>query len=328
MSRNERARAPRARRAHHIITRQSLRAIPEPRATTNIASHYEMVCCSERPRCVTLYAVRHGEAIHNIREKQAKNECEAAILAENSRCSKEEVSEAKEAFRQVALHDPNLHDAPLSDAGKAGALEVREIIQMLVTSGLPKPTLVLTSPLQRALQTTALLFPGHNQVRVREELRERRTGLPCDERSSAREMSRRGSFRNMRFSQVPKRATSRRTSIIKLAKEVLGAGRTMSPSQRDSNADEEVEQKADVRKRSEQLFALLGRYRKHGAVAIVTHKGWLREFERGPLGRIHAAEFGNLEVRVFTLQLGPGGQVHVARRHPPEEGHLAEEQRA
>ena len=283
-----------------------------------------MLCCSKRPRCVTLYAVRHGEAIHNIREKEAKNEAEAAILAENSRCSKEEVTEAKEASRQVALHDPGLHDAPLSDAGKAGALEVREIIQTLITSGLPKPTLVLTSPLQRALQTTALLFPSHDNVRVREELRERKTGLPCDERSSAMEMSRRGSFRNMRFSQVPKRATS----MVELAKEVLGAGSSSAPSQRESSTDEEVEQKADVRKRSEQLFALLGRYRKHGAVAIVTHKGWLREFERGPLGRTNAAEFGNLEVRVFTLQLGPGGHVHVARRHPPEEGHLAEEQRA
>ena len=47
------------------------------------------------------------------------------------------------------------------------------------------------------------------------------------------------------------------------------------------------EEKEDVRKRSEQLLTLLKSEReyKHRSIAIVTHKGYLREFERGPLGR-------------------------------------------
>ena len=52
------------------------------------------------------------------------------------------------------------------------------------------------------MQTTALLFPEHPNVVVREELRERRTGLPCDERSPVHKMSRRPSFEWMRFSEV------------------------------------------------------------------------------------------------------------------------------
>ena len=39
----------------------------------------------------------------------------------------------------------------------------------------------------------------------------------------------------------------------------------------------------------------------------MTHKGWLREFERGPLGRPNATEFGNCELRAFQLTIGEGG---------------------
>ena len=84
------------------------------------------------------------------------------------------------------------------------------------------------------------------------------------------------------------------------------------------------EEKEDVRKRSEQLLTLLKSEReyKHRSIAIVTHKGYLREFERGPLGRPDAEEFGNCEVRVFRLELGAKGHDHVAvtRIHPPEQG--------
>ena len=81
-----------------------------------------------------------------------------------------------DAGRQGAL----LSDAPLSDAGRQGAADAREAIMAFCNErGVPQPTLVLTSPLQRALQTAALLFPEHPNVVVREELRERRTGLTC-----------------------------------------------------------------------------------------------------------------------------------------------------
>jgi hypothetical protein len=47
---------------------------------------------------------------------------------------------------------------------------------------LPPPTEVLVSPLQRTLQTADLVFPDHCNIRVRDELRERLTGRPADNR--------------------------------------------------------------------------------------------------------------------------------------------------
>ena len=63
---------------------------------------------------------------------------------------------------------------------------------------------------------------------------------------------------------------------------------------------------------------------EHETIAIVTHKGWLREFERGPLQRPAAEEFGNLECRVFRIEFGAqkgmGARpvTNVTRLHPPE----------
>ena len=155
------------------------------------------------PRKLLLFAVRHGEAIHNVRESEARKSAEVEALERGIRNGSTELLAAKEEARNEALSDPLLHDAPLSDAGRQGAADAREAIMAFCNErGVPQPTLVLTSPLQRALQTAALLFPEHPNVVVREELRERRTGLPCDERSSIRIMSRRASFEWMRFSEV------------------------------------------------------------------------------------------------------------------------------
>ena len=66
------------------------------------------------------------------------------------------------------------------------------------------------------------------------------------------------------------------------------------------------------------LLELLNAYRGHSAIAIVTHKGFLREFEHGPLGRPQATEFGNCEVRVYRLELGAAEHLHITRIHPPE----------
>ena len=72
------------------------------------------------------------------------------------------------------------------------------------------------------------------------------------------------------------------------------------------------EEKSDVRKRSEQLLRLLhaeAEWKHHESIAIVTHKGYLREFERGPLGRPDAEEFGNCEVRVFRSSWARRGTI-------------------
>ena len=50
----------------------------------------------------------------------------------------------------------------------------------------------------------------------------------------------------------------------------------------------------------------------HDSVCLVTHKGFLRELERGPLGRSTASEFGNCEVRVWQLLRLPAAEARAA----------------
>ena len=104
---------------------------------------------------------------------------------------------------------PELYDAELSDDGKSMAVNASsEIAKLVAEKGFPAPTLVFTSPLMRTLQTTSLVFPQHKNIRVREELRERRTGYAADERSAASRMF--AMFGWMNFSQVP----ARRASVV------------------------------------------------------------------------------------------------------------------
>ena len=72
---------------------------------------------------ITLYAVRHGEAVHNVKEKEAKITAEASLRASQDNPSPEAIKEAIEQERQKVLQDPSLHDAALSPAGKSGACD-------------------------------------------------------------------------------------------------------------------------------------------------------------------------------------------------------------
>lgn len=59
-----------------------------------------------------------------------------------------------------------------------------------------------------------------------------------------------------------------------------------------------VEDKHQLRERTRKLFDLIAESR-HDVIAVVTHKGFLRELERGPFGQEDATEFTNCEVRVY-----------------------------
>ena len=279
------------------------------------------------PRKLLLFAVRHGEAIHNVRESEARKSAETEALERGLPNGSKELLDAKEEARNEALSDPLLHDAPLSEAGRQGAADAREaILSFCKERDVPQPTLVLTSPLQRALQTTALLFPEHPNVVVREELRERRTGLPCDERSPVHKMSRRPSFEWMRFSEVRRFSVGDAPpTVIPIAAGATSTGPAATGARGPSPPKMAPigEEKAGVRRRAEKLLQLLEAADTcaEAAVCLVTHKGWLREFEHGPLGRPHAAEFGNCELRVFELQIS-AGEVIVRRVHPPEHERL------
>ena len=129
----------------------------------------------------TLYFIRHGEAKHNILEKAAIKNAKEDAVAEGFAEDAEETKQRMELARQEILNNESLLDAPLSPAGMKEAEGARNDIERIIKGKqLPPPTKVLVSPLQRALQTANIVFPGHKNIKVREEVRERLTGKACD----------------------------------------------------------------------------------------------------------------------------------------------------
>eukprot|EP00931_Biecheleriopsis_adriatica_P043345 TRINITY_DN24782_c0_g1_i1.p1 TRINITY_DN24782_c0_g1~~TRINITY_DN24782_c0_g1_i1.p1 ORF type:complete len:1301 (-),score=272.29 TRINITY_DN24782_c0_g1_i1:47-3949(-) len=234
------------------------------------------------PEVKTVYLVRHGEAVHNIEEHHAKELAKNEAISAGLQPGSKDFLDVVEDARKKVLEDETLHDASLSPAGKAQALDALAEINKLSMQGFPRPQAIFVSPLQRTLQTAAIIFPDHPSMHVREELRERRTGLPCDDRGSAEDMAMRKTFNFMSFEQL--RLHDRR--------------------RKPQEAEEPVEKKPELRDRTARVEELL-REGEERSLAVVTHKGFLREFERGPLGR--ATEFGNGEVRVYHVTLPAEG---------------------
>ena len=69
-----------------------------------------------------------------------------------------------------------------------------------------------------------------------------------------------------------------------------------------------AEDKEALRVRTNKLWGLLAESRER-VIAIVTHKGYLRELERGPLEQPHAIEFANGEVRAYQVTIDRERQV-------------------
>jgi len=236
----------------------------------------------------TVYLVRHGEAMHNIEERHAKKR--ASEEAEGLGHSKgDEAHKAMcEAARVAVLENEEFRDASLSEAGIREAIICEEQLQKLAkTLGLKQPGEVLVSPLQRTLQTASAMFPKHEKVCVCELLRERRTGRPCDDShpSTAQDPS----FANMDWWSL------------------------MNPLTPLPEQGTVVEDVAMLRRRTGQLADVLHECSEE-TICIITHKGYLRELERGPLGRPAAAEFGNCEVRVYDVMLPSKGTMVASLR--------------
>ncbi|CAE8694044.1 unnamed protein product, partial [Polarella glacialis] len=285
------------------------------------------------PKVKILYLVRHGEAIHNIKEQQAQQKAAADCTAVGLLPASKEFKARVELARQQVLEDESLHDPPLSPAGKTQALHALSELNMLLARGLPRPGRIFVSPLERTLQTAAIVFPGHPGIHVREELRERRTGLPCDERHQAEDVAMRSTFCFMSFDQLRSHDRNALFARQSSAKEARYARQSSAPVQeRQSSAPvqesslgplvpnltsnrqdspsslsaELPEDKAELRGRTAQIAELL-RDVPEDALAVVTHKGFLRELEHGPFGRPDATEFGNCEVRVYDVTLPAEG---------------------
>lgn len=231
-----------------------------------------------------VYLVRHAEAAHNVREREAQLE------ARRCGCTDLEIEEA----RKHALHDPAFLDACLSVDGLQQVRMAKTSFQeLLAHTHYVAPEVVLVSPLTRALQTASTLFPGHRRVVAQEFLREKRTGEACDERKPAQEIQ----------SEFPHVDTSDIAS-----EDAAGPdGHCFREELQETN--EQVGQRA---------AGLLDVLQAHEgkAIAVVTHKGFLRELSKGPLkwaldheGSQLPTVFGNAEVRVCEVSWDEVGRV-------------------
>lgn len=288
----------------------------------------------EKERTCLVYLIRHGEASHNVLEKTAQRR--AKEQAEAKGLSPEQVQECMEQARIAVLTDESLRDASLSEQGRHDAERARHQLNDLARHhGLSLPSKVLVSPLTRTLETADLIFPSHGAIQVREEIVERKTGKPCDCRRSSTTLSSRPSFRRFQMEAL------RQTSFLE--KE----GSSCSSNEADSSFDEEEEtqpsyskidpasrrwmsdsrsnrhhildrrlsdpteeDKETLRARTQKLLGLLD----EPSIAVVTHKGYLRELERGTLGQTDAKEFGNGEIRVYRIHLDANQTLEKAER--------------
>jgi len=219
---------------HHLI---------DPRETTAVVTPPRSVAPAEREKII--YFVRHAEAEHNILERQAVEACGALDKCE------------QEKARKAILQNPSLRDSPLSNSGRLQARKSCQHLQELLRkssheSKFQPPQIVLVSPLRRALMTATELFYNIENVGTGprfvalEILREKRTGLACDERSSVAELQQ--EFPHVDF-----------TDLIQ----------SCSP---EPGEDNEL-----VRKRTKNFLEEILIDVEEDFVAIISHKGWLRE---------------------------------------------------
>lgn len=292
-------------------------------------------------KTVLVYLIRHGEASHNILEKAAMRR--AKQQAEEQGLSEADCQERMEQARVAVLCDETLRDAVLSEQGRQDALKARARLDEL-TRTLPSPTKVLVSPLTRTLETADRIFPHHDQVHVREELQERQTGKPCDCRRPSATLTK--SFRRFCMDSLRENSSSNLADAIHENEEVLEdtSNSTSSHDDHSENDDDDEEDncaaaiskhsrrwkseclndrphilrtqseweedRASLRMRTKKLLGLLD----ESTIAIVGHKGYFRELERGTLGDPTAKEMSNGEVRVYRLCLFSDNTLHTAER--------------
>ncbi|KAG7360347.1 fructose-2,6-bisphosphatase [Nitzschia inconspicua] len=226
----------------------------------------------------TLYLIRHGEAVHNVLEAIAEKE--AKLDAERRNLSPEETYAKMEEARQSVLTDPSLRDAPLTERGRQQAREVSQKLQAVMNQGkIHPPTEAMCSPLSRCLETTKIVLENSAiNAHVRPELTERKTQFPPDTPRPLEEL--------LRLTRDDDRFII--THIDQLSKEVAAHEAMVRES------------KEMLRARAGQMFDLLMEM-EHRHILVVSHKGFLRELERGLLEIPDSPLFRNCELRVYRV---------------------------
>lgn len=234
-----------------------------------------MDCATPPRRQQKVYLVRHAEALHNIHERQALQAAAERGIPENSELAQE--------MRRSVLNNESFLDAPLSSHGISQVRAARRRLRLLDKTKYPAPQVVLVSPLRRALMTATELFAGTGaQFVALEVLREKRTGYAADERRTVPELA--AEFPHVDFSYM-----SATTRVI-----------------------EKGETNRQVQARGREFLEEYLPWIQESSVAIVTHKGWLRELRKTVKERVdegqtevdfdvdqwHQTLFGNAEIRL------------------------------
>jgi len=279
-----------------------------------------------------LYLIRHGEAVHNVLEKEAQRKAAAEAEAFGHRKGSDTYKAMLEMARKAVLNDDNQEDPELSPAGSNQALATRKELARLTSEAgelVPEPTIVLVSPLRRTLQTAALVFPNHPQVCVHTLVQEKNTGLACDTPGSLVAASRQKEFAFMDFSVVLTSEARLTISSVNAMSEHVSTNQrelcsrqcsktstsdVMQPQRRlhSDSCIGEIEDNPKLRQRTTRIIDFLHTC-EDNVICVVSHKGYLRELERGPLGRPEAVEFGTGEIRVYEVLLRPDGAAAAIR---------------
>jgi broad specificity phosphatase PhoE len=227
-----------------------------------------------------VYFIRHAEAYHNIKER------EAVERVKQQGCDEA----AQEAARKLVLQDESLRDAPLSESGRMQAkFESTRIhvLHQVCSDKYPCPKTVLVSPLRRALMTATDLFFDDSddapQFVGLEAIREKRTGFAADERSSVEALE--NEFPHVDFSDL-----HRQHEI---------------PIPEDNVA---------VQRRCQSFLENVLPQMEQDSVAIVTHKGWLREMRRTLQSYVKAGQLQvDFDLELWHQTLYKNAEIRVAR---------------
>jgi broad specificity phosphatase PhoE len=185
-------------------------------------------------RTITLFLIRHGQASHNVEEQAAQKLAQQICLSQGLAADAPLTKERMEQARQEILENPTFFDAELSIQGSREATDASNDLQTICDNlGIAFPTEVMVSPLQRTLQTASLIFPNHKNMLVREELRERLTGRPADNRASSAELSKNESFKHLDFHHI------RVKSLVNDLTDIFGMQQVMQDLQEIEEADDE-----------------------------------------------------------------------------------------
>ena len=291
-----------------------------------------------------MFLVRHGEAAHNIKEREAKMRAKQMSVKEGLSADDPVTLERMESARKSVLADETLRDAKLSEKGREEAQEAHEKLQMILSEHpeLPRPSYVVVSPLTRTLETCDIIFPDHNDIHVRSAIAERKTLKPPDTRSHVSQLSQRKSFQHFSMNELRVESMNNlegggsngdgdgdghtQQQNIENAQTNIGDCTFCNGKGPKHNSTQQIvlmqedtedphakwatwatpadqwkeEDKAELRRRTGRIAELLAES-DSTSVAVVTHKGYLRELERGPLGNPDAVEFKNAEIRIYKI---------------------------